>query len=617
MDFSRFEIPFARSLYPAARRLLDDHLDWRLTGRWMMLSALVGVICAIGALIFSHLVSLTSDGFLLRLVGYEMPLPGGEAGGAVFDLETSLNPTRRWLLFFVPALGGLVSGWLVFRFAPDAEGHGTDAVIRAFHRNAGRMDPRIPIVKTLASAATIGTGGSAGREGPIAHIGAAMASMVAQRLELSDRERRILMVAGVAAGIGSIFRSPLGGAFFAVEVLYRDDMETEALMPAVVAGITGYSVYSTFEGSGTVFTPPSFQYVSPFELFPIVGFALLCAAMGIVYVNTFYGVKRRLFDGMKVPRAVKPAIGGLVVGAIAFFFPPILGSSYGWLQHAMDGTLPFLIMATLVVTKIIATSFTIGSGGSGGVFAPSLVIGGMLGGVFGSTMHAIWPEVVTQPEAYVMIGMATLFSGVSSVPISMTIMISEMTGSYALLVPLIFAGVIVHLLVNKWSLYTEQVRAHADSPAHRSEVLPNVLAALKVEQVVRRTDQFHVLEPKATLDEILSVFTGTEEVVIPISEPGSGRRYDGLVVLNDVQSLMAPGDSMRQLIIASDVQVPFVSVRLADTLEQALDAFQKTTSPELPVVDADGLIVGFLREGQVVSEYHRAVLRAHADSAHS
>lgn len=615
MDFSRFEIPFARTLGPAARRLLDDHLDWRLTGRWMMLSALVGAAGGLAALVFSHAVSLASNGFLLELVGYRMPLPGGESGGAVFDLEVSMNPTRRWLLFIVPALGGLLSGWLVYRFAPEAEGHGTDAVIRAFHRQGGRMSRRIPIVKTLASAATIGSGGSAGREGPVAQIAGAIASEIAGRLGLGERERRILMVAGVAAGIGAVFRSPLGGAFFAVEVLYRDDMETEALMPAVISGITGYSVFAMFEGSGTVFDAPHFQWVHPVELLPVAVFSILCGAIGILYVHAFDGARKRIFDRLSVPKAVKPAVGGLLVGAIAFVFPPVLGSSYGWLQHAMDGTLPFLIMATLVVAKIAATSFTIGSGGSGGVFAPSLVIGGMLGGVFGTALHAAWPELVAQPQAYVMIGMATLFSGVSSVPISMTIMISEMTGSYGLLVPLIFSATIVHLLVNRWSLYTQQVRTHADSPAHRQEVLPNVLASVSVRDVARLTKEFRVLEPRSGLAEILSVFTRTQEVVIPVADPERPGHYAGLVLLEDVQSLLTAGESMRQLIIASDVQVPFVSVSEGATLEQALDVFQSTASTELPVVDAGGRIVGFLKQSQVSSEYHRAVLRAHADTA--
>jgi CIC family chloride channel protein len=598
-----------RMLFPHTFRLFEEHLDWRLTGRWMLLSAAVGIVVGIGALILSQLISLASSGMLMHLVGYQMPVPGGEApDGAVFDLERALEPTRRWLLFVVPTLGGLVSGWLVFTFAPDAEGHGTDSVIHAFHRNRGIIGPRVPVVKTIASAITIGSGGSAGREGPIAQIGGALASLLAQGLKLGDRDRRMLLVAGMAAGVGSIFLSPLGGAFFAVEVLYRQDIETEALMPAVVAGVTGYSVYSTIEGTGAVFLAPDIAYVSPLELVPLVVFALLCAAVGIVYVDVFHGVKRRIFDPMRVPKVVKPAVGGFAVGAVAFFFPPILGSSYGWLQQAMDGTLPIALMATLAGLKILSTSFTIGSGGSGGVFAPSLVIGGMIGGVFGAGMHTLVPDIVVHPQAYVMIGMATLLAGVAKVPLSTTIMISEITGSYRLLVPLIFAGVVVHLLVSRRGLFTQQVGGHADSPAHRHDLLPDLLASLRVRHVVKPMPYFHVLEPGNTLAEILDVFTRTQEVVIPVADPGRPTEYTGLVVLDEVQSLLASTQAMQHLIVAHDIQSPFAFVPADGTLEDARAAFERTGYPELPVVD-QGQITGFIRKAQLVSEYHRAYLR--------
>lgn len=602
-------VAFVKTLYPRTLSLFDRHFEWRITGRWMLLSALVGVLGAVAAVVFSHLVQAVSDLTLVDAVGYAVPQPGGEAGeGAeAFDLARALTPTRRWLLFIVPAVGGLLSGWIVFTFAPDAEGHGTDAVIKAFHRQRGLVRARVPLVKMAASALTIGTGGSAGREGPIAQIGAALGSLVAQRLRLGARERRMLLVAGVAAGVGSIFRSPLGGAFFAVEVLYREDLEAEALMPAVVAAISGYSVYTSLEGSSTVFTTPHFQFVNPLELLPLVGFALLCAVLGIVFVTVFYGTKRRIFDPMPVPAAVKPAVGGLLVGAIAFVFPAVLGSSYGWLQQAIDGQLPILLMGALVVAKIVATSVTIGSGGSGGVFAPSLVVGGMLGGLFGTALHAAAPALVTQPGAYVMIGMATFFTGVANVPIATTIMISEMTGSYTLLVPLIFAGVLVHLIARRWSLYTQQVRAVSESPAHRAELRPDLLTTLQVGQIIDHPVYHHTLSPEHTIHEILDVFTRTNESVLPVEAPGDG--YAGLVLLEDIQSLLRSDEPLGTLIIAADVQVPFAAAHLEQTLDHVLRLFERCGYPELPVLDADGRITGFVRQGEVINAYHRAYLR--------
>lgn len=621
MPSARGPVDLVRSLYPRTLLLFDRNFDWRITGRWMLYSVLIGIVGALGAIVFAHLVTFFTRIFLAGLVGYRMPLPGGEGAPLeVFNLAETLRPAHRWLLFLVPTLGGLASGWLVFRFAPEAEGHGTDAVIRAFHRHKGIIRPRVPLVKTLASAITIGTGGSAGREGPIAQIGAALGSLIATRLHLGERERRLLLVAGVAAGVGSIFRSPLGGAFFAVEVLYREDLESEALMPAAVAGITGYSVYSSLEESSTVFTTPAFQFVHPLELVPLVFFALLCAIVGIFYVRVFYGTKQRLFDPLPIPRMYKPALGGLLLGTMAFFFPAVLGSSYGWLQQAMYGNLPLTLMALLAVAKIFATSVTIGSGGSGGVFAPSLVIGGMLGGVYGVWMHDLFPTLVTQPEAYVMIGMATFFTGVANVPISTTIMISEMTGSYTLLVPLLFAGVIAHLVARRWSLYTQQVRTYNDSPAHRVDLTPDLLGTTRVRQVITHPVYYHTLEPGHTLDEMLSVFTRTQEVILPVVAPGTDTgdappRYTGLILLDDVQSLLQSDDTLRHLLVARDLEVKFEAVRLDDTLDTVLQRFMEVQYPELPVLGAEGRIVGFVRQGQLINEYYRAYLRKKQEEA--
>lgn len=580
----------------------------------MLYSTLIGVAGALGALVFTTLVTWITDGTLLNLVGYSMPTPGGEFGASSgFDLDQALLPTRRWLLLIIPTVGGLISGWLVFKYAPEAEGHGTDAVIRAYHREQGKIRPRVAIVKTIASAITIGTGGSAGKEGPIAQIAASIGSYIGDRFQLNPSERRLLLIAGVASGIGSIFQSPLGGAFFAVEVMYREDIESEGIMPAMIAAITGYSLYSSIVGSSTIFTTPDYQFINPFELLPLVIFALLCAIVGILYTNIFYGTRNIFSNKLSVPGRWKPAIGGLLVGGLAFFFPPILGSSYGWLQQAINGNLPIVIMLVIVFAKIIATSFTIGSGGSGGVFAPSLVIGGMLGGIYGLGLSALLPDLVTQPAAYVMIGMATFFTAVANVPIATTIMISEMTGSYTLLVPLIFSGVIAHLLARRWSLYTQQVRTHNESPAHRHELTPELLSEIKVGSIVKHPIYYHSLVPNHTLDEIQSVFTRTREVVLPVIAPDDeasrSPNYVGLVLLDSIQPYLQSDALFRQAIDAGDLAVPFVSVHLEDSLDKVQAVFEKVEYPELPVVDDKGVIVSFVRPGQVISEYHRALLR--------
>jgi chloride channel protein, CIC family len=604
---------FILAHYAKQRKLFDRNFDWKITGRWMFYSSLIGVLGAFAAILFSDLVHLIDTGALQKLVGYTAPHTGVPPDSDhVFNLDEALSMNRRWLLFVIPALGGLASGWLVTRFAPEAEGHGTDAVIKAYHQHNGEIHPRVAWVKTLASSLTIGTGGSAGKEGPIAQIASAIGSFVSRKLKLPPHERRLLLIAGVAAGVGSIFQSPLGGAFFAVEVLYREDIESEGIMPAMIAAITGYSVYSMVRGTSTVFSTPKLSFFEPIELLPLVLFAVICAVTGIYFAKMFYGI-RGFFAKMNIPAVSKPALGGFLVGAIAFFFPAILGSSYGWLQEAINGNLPVLFMLILVVAKMITTSFTIGSGGSGGVFAPSLVIGGMLGGVFGNVLQSIAPSLVHQPEAFVLIGMASFFTSAANVPIAMTIMISEMSGSYTLLIPLIFSGVITHLLAKKWSLYTQQVRNHNESPAHRHQLLPELLGDIQVGTIIKHPIYYHTLDPDHTIEEIESVFARTREVILPVvtseATSTSSEEYGGLVLLDNIQPYLQADPAIRESLVARQLMSEYVSVRLTDSLNEVLKVFEANEYPEIPVVDESDTIVGFIRPGQVISEYQRSLLR--------
>lgn len=291
----------------------------------MLYSLIIGLVAGVGSILFYYIQGWIQEISLHDLAGYSSPLPGGEAHPG---MEVSL-PTNRWWLLVTPAIGGLLSGILVYLWAPEAEGHGTDAVIRAFHQGRGYIRARVPIIKTLASAVTIATGGSAGREGPIAQIGAGFGSIFATKLKLSDTERRVMVISGMAAGIGSIFRSPIGGAMFAVESLYRDDMETEGLVPAITSSIIGFTVFASVFGWQTIFTTGEYVFQRPVELIFYAVFALLCAVLGIFYVKIFYGTQQKIFAPMRIPKPLKPAVGGLLLGIIGFFFPYILGSGYG------------------------------------------------------------------------------------------------------------------------------------------------------------------------------------------------------------------------------------------------------------------------------------------------
>ena len=427
-------------------------------GKWTFYFVLIGLIAGAGSVIFHYLCQLGIHYLMDMIAGYRPPPPAGEH----HLIPPTARPFNRWLLLFLPAFGGIFSGWLVYTFAPEAEGHGTDAAIDAYHRRGGFIRGRVPIIKTIASAITLTTGGSGGREGPIAQIGAGFGSFLATTLKLSDRERRIMMAAGIGAGVGSIFRAPMAGALFSAEVLYRDpEIEADVLIPSGISSVVAYCVFCLVFGWGSLFSSPDFVFRNPLELGPYLVLAFVLVGTGIFYVKSFYGLTH-LFRKIPIPNHVKPAIGGLCTGIIGFFLPQTLAFGYGFAQMAIQNelTIPFLL--ALALGKVLTTSFSIGSGGSGGVFGPSIVIGGAMGGVVGQLFHQIMPTVVTEPGAFVVVGMAGFFTAVSNTPISTIIFVSEMTNSYHLLLPSLLVCSVAYLASQRWTIYVKQVKNRID-----------------------------------------------------------------------------------------------------------------------------------------------------------
>lgn len=586
-------------------RLVGKYFELRFTGRWMFYSFLIGIVAGVGGLVFYYLESTINHHTLQGVAGYFPPLPGGESESAgSFILPRLMN----WWFLIIPTLGGLVSGLLVYIWAPEAEGHGTDGVIKAFHQGRGIIRARVPIIKTLASAITIGTGGSAGREGPIAQIGAGFGSLLATKLRLTDQDRRMMVVSGMAAGIGSIFRSPIGGAIFAVEALYRDDIETEGLVPAITASIIGYSVFASVMGWHTTFRTAEYIFRNPLELVFYGIFGLSCALFGIFYVKIFYGLHDKLFRPLKIPRHVKPALGGLCLGLIGLFFPYVFGAGYGWVQLAIDSELPVQLMLAAALIKVVATSFTISSGGSGGIFAPSLFIGAMLGGAFGGVAHNLFPEIVTQPSAFVLVGMAAFFAGAANVPVSVTILITEMTGSYGLLVPLIFTSTLAFFVAKKWSIYSQQVKNHAESPAHRGELIVDILKEIPVEVAYLKNDTIAKIPNSMPVQHILPLFADRDEDCFPVVNPQG--EITGLLSMTTLRAVIGE-EEIADLIVAEDIKTMFEYVTPTENLHEALVKFLRTKYSSLPVVDTldPNKVLGILTYRDLITAYDEALIK--------
>ncbi|MDY6987964.1 MAG: chloride channel protein [Thermodesulfobacteriota bacterium] len=573
-------------------------------GKWTFYYILIGLIAGLGAIVFQYLCQVGLYVFLEMMAGYR---PHGPAGEAHLFLPSG-KPLNPWMLFFLPSLGGLFSGWLVYTFAPEAEGHGTDAAIDSYHNKGGFVRGRIPFIKTIASAVTITTGGSGGREGPIAQIGAGFGSYLATRLKLSDRQRRIMLAAGIGAGVGAIFRAPLAAALFAAEVLYREpEFEAEVIIPAGISSIVAYCLFCLVFGWGSLFQSPDFVFRNPVELGPYIVLAFVLAGGGVLYVRSFYGV-HRFFSKWNVPNHLKPAIGGLCTGAIGcFFMKETLAFGYGSAQMALDNELPTLFLLGLAFGKIFTTSFSIGSGGSGGVFGPSVVIGGAFGGAVGRIFHSIMPGVVTEPGAFVVVGMAGFFAAVSNAPISTIIFVSEMTNSYHLLLPSLLVCSLAYLLTKRWTIYEKQVSTRIDSNAHRGDFFVDVLGTIRVNELMPKVRNVQLVPENMPLTAFREMFSSTDQHYFPVVN--KERLLTGIFSINDIRGIIFD-QSMGDLVVMKDVANPGIIVTTpSEDLNEVLKKFTIRNIQRLPVVKDENprVLLGMLDRREVIEYYNQKV----------
>jgi CIC family chloride channel protein len=576
-------------------------------GTLLFLCAIVGVIAGLGGAGFHYLLSLSKHLFLDGMAGYR---PSGPAGEIPLFAE-SARPLSRLILFFLPAVGGLASGILVYLVAPEAEGHGTDAAIDAYHFHDGKIRARVPFVKALASAITMGTGGSAGREGPIAQIGAGLGSNIAGWLGLSARQRRTLMIAGMGAGIGAIFRAPLAGALFAAEVLYRDmDLEPEVVAPAILSSIVAYSTFGSIFGWHALLDTPSFRFRTPLELGPYLVLGLVVAMGGRVYPQVFYGI-RNWFKALDIPTWLKPAVGGLMVGAVGLFFPSALSTGFGVLQNAVQGQGTVLALLAIAGAKMLTTSLTVGSGGSGGVFGPAVVIGGALGGAVGLVFHAWQPALVPEPGAFAMVGMAGFFSAAAHVPISTVIMVSEMTGNYHLLVPTMFVCMLGFLLVRRHTIYEKQLPARASSPTHQRQIIRTLLERTTVKDILalRPSPPPEPVSERTQLPVVIERFAASGQTCLPVVDGNDS--LVGVISFQAVQQALGSRGALANLVVARELAMPAVTVTSDQSLYSALAKMSEFDSKELIVVepsDGKSKVVAILTSGDINAIYDEQIL---------
>ena len=509
----------------------------------------------------------------------------------------------RYSIVVIPVIGGLVAGPLLHFFARETKGHGVPEVMEAVVLRGGRISPQI-VVNALASVFTIGSGGSAGRIAPVVQIGAGWGSAVGRLLRLSPERLRNLVACGAAAGIAATFNAPIAGVFFALEVILGE-METRALATIVVASVTGSVVGRYFFGDQVIFPIPDYALVDTTELLLYVGLGFAGALAGVLFARVLEWVTQ-LFRQWRIPEVFEPALGGLMVGLLAVFFPQVLGMGTQTIATALRVGFPWHVMLVLCLVKILATSFTLGSGGAGGIFAPALFIGAMLGGAYGALMQYWLPDVVAMSGAYALVGMATVFAAAVRAPITAVLIIFEMTRDYRLVLPLMLAtvlSVVVASLLETESIYTKKlVNEGIDLRAFREF---NVMRSIGVEEAMTPLSALTTVVATTSLRELEQLFETTKTRGFPVLDARGA--LHGVVTFADFRRArqMEAWETRSVVdICATDPEVVFRD----ENLEDALRAFGLTGVGRIPVVarhDARRL-VGLLQREDVIRAYARA-----------
>jgi chloride channel protein, CIC family len=552
-------------------------------------------------------------GFRYMVLGFTELFSGHRDYSAAGHAANPLVPgLGMWFVVAAPVIGGLIYGPLVSRFAPEARGHGVPEVMYAVNRLGGRMRPQVPIVKSLASAICIGSGGSVGREGPIVQIGSALGSVTGQALRLPEAQLRLLVACGAAGGISATFNAPIAGVFFSLELILRN-FETRSFGLVVLSSVTADAIGRAAFGSHPFLTLPTFNFSSPVELVLYALLGVLATGVGLGFVRALYtgeDIADRLWAGR--PEWLRPAAGGVLLGLLLLAVPQMYGVGYPVLQSAVAGHYVLLALIGLLAAKILATSLTMWIGGSGGVFAPSLFMGAMLGSAYGQLAHRLLPHLAAAPGAYGLVGMGAVFAAAARAPITAVIIIFELTGDYRIILPLMFAIVLATALANtltRDTIYTLKLRRRGvdiDQPARPSRMaqIP-VAAAMSVPP--------RALAPSEPLQAVIARLAADGAETLPVTDAHG--HLLGVVAASDAEQALGEDHSQYT---AGTLARGTPELHAHETLEDAVHALAVSDEQGLPVTAANGQqIVGWLTHQQLLRTYAQVVQPSQPESPSS
>jgi chloride channel protein, CIC family len=575
-----------RSLLPRRESLRVG--EWLAAPSGLLgLALAVGIGAGLGAILFRYLITA----FTYLFTGHS---DFGAAGHQVNPLVPGLG---IWFIALVPVVGGLLYGPLVDRFAREARGHGVPEVMLAVSQRGGRIRPAVAVVKSLASALCIGSGGSVGREGPIVQVGSALASSLGQLTRSPEARMRLLVACGAAGGISATFNAPIAGVFFALEVILRD-FETRSFGAVVIASVTANVIGRAAFGSNAFLELPKLGVgpVSGYPLYLVLG--LLAALVGVAFIRVLYGMEDRADRLWRFSESWRPAAGGVLLGLVLLALPQMYGVGYPVLENAINGQYALTFLLLLLAGKVVATSLTLSIGGSGGVFAPSLFMGAMLGSAYGLGMHELAPTIAGPAGAYGLIGMGAVFAAAARAPMTAILIIFELTGDYRIMLPLMLAVVIATALAGRLapdSIYTLKLRRRGIDLRRGWAASP--METLTVAQAMRPIPE--AVTEEMSLTEIVERVSRGDDTALPVVDAGGA--LTGILMAEELERAMRE-DELDADARSLARQLP--TLRADESLAEATGVLVRTDSSGLAVLDADGgRIVGWLSHRDVLRVY--------------
>ncbi len=576
-----------------SRSFIKTLTKFRQSGHTFMivLAIVIGIIGGYGAILFRNAISFFEQLFF-------------RSG----HVDLAYLEALPWQVkLFVPAIGGLIVGPIIYFFAREAKGHGVPEVMEAIILKGGAIRPRVVFAKIIASAVSIGSGGSVGREGPIVQIGSAAGSVIGQIIKVRGSQLRTLVACGAAAGIAGTFNAPIAGAIFSLEILLGDFAITQ-FSPIVIASVTSTVISRHYLGDYPAFIVPKYELISIYEFIPYSILGILAAFVAVFFIDIVYKAEDT-FDAIPIPEWIKPAIGGLIIGGIGIFFPHIFGVGYETMDLALSGKLTWSFLLMIIFIKLAATSITIGSGGSGGVFAPSLFLGATLGGLIGVFSNMYFPGISAHPGAYALVGMGAVAAATMHAPITSILILFELTNDYHIILPLMTAiilSTVIKMKLKKESIYSlKLVRKGLDV---QKESHPNLLRDIKIGSLYK-TNCVMVLENTPFNDLVQLV---KKNIHLNYFVVDSKDHFVGIISPHEIRMLSIQNKETSAQLTARDL---ILDVKIFFTPEDTLDvvglSLGNIVLDEIPVVNntTEQKVIGYISKTEVIEAHNRAVMK--------